>query len=120
MVKKEGRLLQGIGGFYYVETENGVVECKARGAFRKTGESPLAGDLVTIAVSEDGKGIVESIATRKNKLIRPPVANLDCLVMVCSVKDPDPNLPVLDKMIAIAEHKDIEPILVFNKTEQNS
>ena len=117
MVKKEGRLLQGIGGFYYVETENGVVECKARGAFRKTGESPLAGDLVTIAVSEDGKGIVESIATRKNKLIRPPVANLDCLVMVCSVKDPDPNLPVLDKMIAIAEHKDIEPILVFNKTD---
>ena len=117
MAQTEGRLLQGIGGFYYVETADGIVECKARGVFRKKGESPLAGDLVSITISDDGKGMIESIAPRKNKLIRPPVANLDCLVMVSSVKDPEPNLPVLDKMIAIAEHKEIEPILVFNKTD---
>ena len=109
--------MQGIGGFYYVETAESVFECKARGIFRKKGETPLAGDLVSITVGDDGKGVLEAILPRKNHLIRPPVANLDCLVMVTATKDPEPNLPVLDKMIAIAEHKGIEPILVFNKSD---
>ncbi len=112
-----GRLLRGIGGFYYVETADGEWECKARGIFRRSGQTPLAGDLVTLSPLADGKGVLEEILPRTNCLIRPPVANLDYLVMVASVTHPEPNLLVLDKMIAIAEHKGIEPIIVFNKSD---
>lgn len=113
----KGRLLRGIGGFYYVETEEGERECKARGIFRRSGQTPVAGDLVTVSPLAGGKGVLEDILPRKNSLIRPPVANLDCLVIVASVTQPEPHLLVLDKMIAIAEHKEIEPILVFNKSD---
>lgn len=112
-----GRLLRGIGGFYYVETADGEWECKARGIFRRSGQTPVAGDLVTVSPLADGKGVLEDILPRKNSLVRPPVANLDCLVMVASVTQPEPHLLVLDKMIAIAEHKEIEPIIVFNKSD---
>ena len=116
----EGLILQGIGGFYYVEAADGIYECRARGALRKQGITPLAGDYVTITVDEAGKGMVETVAERKNFLIRPPVANLDALVLIVSVTDPEPSLPVIDRMLAGAEHKGIEPIIVFNKTDLGS
>ena len=112
-----GRLLCGIGGFYYVETADGEWECKARGIFRRSGKTPVAGDLVKVSPLANGKGVLEDILPRKNCLIRPPVANLDYLVIVASIKQPEPHLLVLDKMIAIAEHKEIEPIIVFNKSD---
>ncbi|MBQ3133456.1 MAG: ribosome small subunit-dependent GTPase A [Clostridia bacterium] len=110
-------MLRGIGGFYYVETADGEWECKARGIFRHAGQTPLAGDLVRISTLDNGKGVLEQILPRKNAMIRPPVANLDCLVLVASVAQPEPHLLVLDKMIAVAEHKGIEPIVVFNKSD---
>ncbi len=113
----DGLILQGIGGFYYVEAADGVYECRGRGALRKAGITPLAGDSVRITVQEDNTGVLEEVYDRKNSLIRPPVANLDALVMIISVADPAPSLPVIDRMIAVAEHKGIEPILVFNKTD---
>lgn len=116
MEVKQGLLLQGIGGFYYVEADDTVYECKARGAFRKTKQKPLAGDRVSILL-EDGGNTVTEIAERKNSLIRPPVANIDQLFIISSVCDPSPNLLILDKMIAVAEDKGIEPVVVFSKTD---
>ncbi|MGN0172562.1 MAG: ribosome small subunit-dependent GTPase A [Acutalibacteraceae bacterium] len=115
-----GLILQGIGGFYYVEAADGVYECRARGLLRRQGIKPIAGDRVYLSVSGEKTGTVEEILPRKNHLIRPPVANLDCLILVVSTTDPEPSLSVLDRMIAVAEHKGIEPVPVFSKADLKS
>ena len=113
----QGRILKATGGFYYVLSDAVLYECRARGLFRKTGVSPLVGDWVEIEETGEEKGYVTRILDRKNSLIRPPLANLDQLFLVVSVADPQPNLLVLDKLIAIAEHKKIEPHLIVTKTD---
>lgn len=114
---KEGLILKGIGGFYYVETADGVFECKAKGKFRKDGISPLAGDRVTITVRTDKENTIDEIKERKNKLRRPPVANIDKLFVVVSTAKPFPNTLVIDKMTVLAEKHDIEPVIVITKTD---
>lgn len=116
---KQGRILKGIGGFYYVEAEQTIYECKARGVFRKRGTTPLAGDWVQICI-DNNTGTIEEIFPRKNMLVRPPCANIDQMFLVTSVCDPSPNLLVLDKMIAVAEDQEMEPILVISKTDLQS
>jgi len=106
-----------IGGFYYVEAADMVYTCRARGIFRRQGVAPVAGDRVTISAKEDGTGMLEEVLERKNVLVRPPVANLDVLVLVASVCHPRTNTLVLDKMIAVAEKKGICPIIVINKSD---
>lgn len=113
----DGRIVKGIGGFYYVETADTVYECKARGIFRKKGITPLVGDYVSISVNENAENTIDEIKDRKNSLIRPPLANLDRLFIVSSVVDPSINPFVLDKLIAIAEFKKIEPIIVLTKSD---
>lgn len=113
----EGLILKGIGGFYEVETPGGIFECRARGLFRKIGISPLAGDHVKLLVSADGTGAVEEILPRRNVLVRPPVANIDQLVIVVSTCEPSPNALVIDRMIVEAEAADIEPVIVISKTD---
>ena len=114
----EGRILHAISGFYYVETPEGVLECKAKGAFRKEKLTPLVGDLVTVTASrETGKAVVSGIKERKNFLLRPPVANLDRLFIVVSSARPKPNIYVLDKLTAISVFHGITPILVFSKAD---
>ena len=113
----QGIILRGIGGFYYVETADAVYTCRARGAFRRQGISPVAGDRVEIEVQPSGEGFLTQIFERRNSLLRPPVANLDLLVMVASICQPVTNTLVLDKMIAIAEKKGITPIVVINKAD---
>ena len=113
----QGILLKCIGGFYYVEAADAVYECRARGIFRKQEMTPLAGDRVQITPQEDGTGSLDAVEPRRNSLVRPPVANIDILLVVASVADPAPNLLVLDKMIAIAEYKNIEPVIVVNKCD---
>lgn len=115
--KKDGIILKGIGGFYYVETADGVFECKAKGKFRKEKIIPLAGDRVTIEVNFNAENTISEIKKRKNFLRRPPVANIDQLLIVVSMRDPEPNTLVIDKMTALAEKNGIEPILVFSKTD---
>lgn len=114
---QDGMIMKGIGGFYYVETANAVYECKARGNFRKEGITPLPGDRVSISINENAENRLEKIYPRKNSLIRPPVANIDQLIIVASMADPAPNLFVIDKLIAVAERKSIEPVIIFNKTD---
>lgn len=112
-----GLIIKGIGGFYYVEAAGAVYECKARGVFRKNKITPLAGDHVIISTKEDGTGTIEEILPRRNFLVRPPVSNIDQLIVVVSVCEPSPNTMIIDKTIAAAEDKKIEPVLVFSKTD---
>ncbi len=112
----KGIIIKAIAGFYYVEAGNQIFECKARGSFRKQGIKPLVGDKVEIVI--DGqKGVIEEIENRRNEFIRPPVANLDKLFIVTSTLDPAPNTFVIDKMLAICENKDVEPVIIINKRD---
>ncbi len=113
----QGRILKATGGFYYILADKIQYECRARGLFRQKGISPLVGDWVEIEPTGGEKGYITQILDRKNSLTRPPLANLDQLFLVVSVADPSPNLFVLDKLIAISEHKKIEPVLVVTKTD---
>ena len=113
----DGIIIKGIGGFYYVEAAGEVFECKARGAFRKKKITPLAGDNVTITVRQDKENTIDEIHDRKNFLLRPPVANIDTLIIVSSVKEPVPSLLVIDKLTAIAVDKGIKPCVVFSKSD---
>lgn len=115
-----GRIVKAISGFYYVETGGSVVQCRARGILRRQKTEPLVGDLVelTLPKSEQTDGTVEAILPRRNSLVRPPLANVDRLLIVSAFSNPAPSALLIDKLIAICEHKDIEPILVFNKSDQ--
>ncbi len=102
-----------LSGFYYVHTEDGcVLECHAKGVFRKEGITPLVGDQVEVE-----NGVVSRILPRKNQILRPPAANIDRAVLVVSSAKPQPNTLILDKLIAVCESKGIEPVLVFTKTD---
>lgn len=113
----EGRIVKATGGFYYVETAGGRIECRARGLFRKEGITPYVGDLVQVEPTQPGKGYVVEIRPRKNSLIRPPLANIDRLVMVVSTTQPEPNALVLDTMLAIACRREIQPLIVLTKKD---
>lgn len=114
----EGRILKGISSFYEIEAQDKLYTCKARGVFRKTGITPLPGDFVRFTPGGAGEeGTVDEVLARKNALMRPPVANLDCLFVVVSVCEPAPNALVIDRLTAIAEHKRIEPVLVVTKSD---
>ena len=107
-------ITKGIGGFYYVRTEDGIVECKARGIFRKSGIKPVAGD--NVVLSPDGS-MIDEILPRKNVFIRPPVANLDVLFIVASTTQPVPSTLVLDELAAAAVYKEVQPVLVVTKAD---
>lgn len=112
-----GRIIKGIGSFYYIQAEdNRVYECKARGIFRKEKIIPMIGDTVEIDVKND-KGSITKIFKRKNSLVRPPVANIDTLVIVAAARSPEPNLPLIDKMTVNAHIEGIEPIICINKSD---
>lgn len=115
----QGTIVKGIGGFYYVKTAEGLLECRARGHFRKAGESPVVGDLVTVRrTAEDStKGSLEEIMPRKNVFIRPPVANIDQLVITLAVGQPEPNLLLIDQLAVTAEKLGVTPVICINKLD---
>lgn len=120
-MKIDGIIIKGIGGFYYVEAADGIIyECKARGVFRKEKITPLAGDRVEISVDENNKNSIDKIYERRNMFKRPPIANVDKLVIVSSVCDPRPNLLIIDRLSAVAVYKNVEPIIVFTKNDLQS
>ena len=113
------KIIKGIGGFYYVDTENGLYECRARGIFRKNKITPLVGDRVSISVvdEENKKGVVEEIEERDTELVRPPIANVDKALIVFAIKNPSPNLSLLDRFIVLAEKENLEIVIVFTKVD---
>ena len=114
-----GKIIEGIGGFYYVDTEKGLYECRARGIFRKNKITPLVGDRVSISVvdEENKKGVVEEIEERDTELVRPPIANVDKALIVFAIKNPSPNLSLLDRFIVLAEKENLEIVIVFTKVD---
>ena len=116
----KGRIIKGIGGFYYVKaTDSTVYECKARGVFRKENIKPAIGDFVDILV-ENGKGSIEKIYPRTSYLIRPTVANIDVLVIVVAAAEPEPNILLIDKLLVNSENVGISPVILINKTDVKS
>ncbi|MGL5315978.1 MAG: ribosome small subunit-dependent GTPase A [Peptostreptococcaceae bacterium] len=114
-----GKIIKGIGGFYYVDTENGLYECRARGIFRKDKITPLVGDRVAISVVDEAnkKGVVEEIEERDTELVRPPIANVDKALIVFAIKNPAPNLSLLDRFIVLAEKENLEIVIVLTKVD---
>lgn len=111
-----GKIIKGIGGFYYIKTEEGLIECKARGKFRHKDIKPMVGDDVTIKM-EHGKGVIEEIHKRKSELIRPMVANVSLAFVVFAVKNPDINFDLLNKFIVLCEYNNIEAVVCLNKID---
>lgn len=109
---ESGIITKCLGGLYTVESPDGIYECRARGVFRNKGISPCAGDRVVF-----GDGVITAVEERRNYIVRPPLANLDQLIFITSVADPAPNLLILDKFIAVAEYKEIEPVVAITKTD---
>ena len=114
-----GKIIKGIGGFYYVDTEKELYECRARGIFRKNKITPLVGDRVSISVvdEENKKGVVEEIEERDTELVRPPIANVDKALIVFAIKNPSPNLSLLDRFIVLEEKENLEIVIVFTKVD---
>ena len=120
MKENKGIIVRLLGGFYYVDTGGSIIECKARGIFRKKGLSPVVGDNVVISIEKEGYAAISEILPRKNSIVRPAVANIDKLFIVSSVCEPEPNLFIVDKMTATAFYKNIEPVLIFSKSDMLS
>jgi ribosome biogenesis GTPase len=118
----KGQIVKGISGFYYVDTENGLYECKARGILRKDKITPLVGDRVKINILDEveKKGIVEEIEDRDSELIRPPIANVDKALIVFAIKNPNLNLSLLDRFLVLSEREGLETVIVFTKIDLDS
>ena len=114
--KKTGRIVRSISGFYDVQTDSGVITCRARGILRKVGHSPLTGDLAEISV-ENGKGMVDKLLPRRNSFVRPAVANVDALVVFAANVNPITEPFLIDRVAAIAGDQEVETILCVNKTD---
>ncbi len=115
-----GIIIKGIGGFYYVSSEDdGIYECKARGLFRKMELTPLTGDRVIFSVTDRQlkKGYIEEICERSTVLIRPAAANVDQIIAVVAARSPEPDLLLLDKILVTAEKKGIDAVVCINKID---
>ena len=116
---KDGIIIKGISGFYYVEVGQDLYECKARGIFRKKGLSPLVGDRVAISIIDeaDKKGNIEKIYERKSELVRPPIANVDKVLITFSVKEPNPNMVLLDRYRVFSEKENLDIRIILTKVD---
>ena len=114
---ERGTIVKALSGFYYVRWEGGLAECRARGKFRKDGVSPMVGDEVTIELSGDRSGAVTEILPRKNYFIRPAVANVDYLVILCANVNPVTDPYLVDRVAVIAEHVGCGVIVCINKCD---
>lgn len=115
----KGTIVKGIAGFYYVKYEGKVYQCKARGLFKKDDIKPMVGDFVEFehGAGEDDDGWITEILPRRNSFIRPPIANVDCFVIVMAAAHPKPNLDVMDKFLVMAEKSGTDIIVCINKTD---
>ena len=112
-----GRIIKALSGFYYVKTEDSILECKARGRFRLDGTSPLVGDKVQCSIDANGKGRIDGVEERKNWFIRPAVANIDALVFVAANANPVTDPFLIDRVSVIAAEAKCQLIICINKVD---
>ncbi|MBV7271943.1 ribosome small subunit-dependent GTPase A [Clostridiaceae bacterium UIB06] len=112
----QGTIVKGIGGFYYIKVDEGIVECKARGKFRHNELTPMVGDKVEITLKE-GKGVIDKIYPRSNELIRPAVANVTQALVVFALKNPEINENLLNKFLINCEYNNLKVTVCFNKLD---
>lgn len=113
----EGVVIKAYGGFYYVRAGEQVLECRLRGKFRLQKLNALPGDVVKVTDLGKGQGVVEEILPRKNELVRPPIANVEQVLLVFAGHDPEPDLSLLDRLLILAETQGLEPLVCFNKCD---
>lgn len=113
----EGLIVKGIGGFYYVKTADGIYQAKGRGIFKKDGITLAVGDNVEIEILPDGDAVINKIMPRKNQFIRPPIANVDCFIVVFAAAKPKPNFSIIDKFLIMAEKSDMDAVICVNKCD---
>jgi len=116
---EKGRIIKALSGFFYVQWNDSIVTCKGRGTLKKTGVIPVAGDWVLFSLVDESidEGMIEEILPRQNEMLRPPLSNLDQLLAVFAVKDPIPNLVLLDRILLRAEMQYFSSGICFNKTD---
>ena len=113
----QGVIIKALSGFYYVAAGDQIVECKARGRFRYDGCSPLVGDRVEVSFDAHGKGRIDTVLPRRNAFSRPAVANIDQLIMIAANVNPVTDPFLIDRVVAIAENADCEPVVCLNKCD---
>ncbi|KXT74478.1 Ribosome small subunit-stimulated GTPase EngC [Streptococcus sp. DD10] len=113
----QGRIIKALAGFYYVESDGKVYQTRARGNFRKKGQTPYVGDEVDFTAEENSEGYILSIEPRRNSLVRPPIVNIDQAVVIVSAKEPDFNSNLLDRFLVLLEYKRIHPIIYISKMD---
>lgn len=118
-MNSEGVIIKGYNGFYYVWDGNKEWECSLRGKFRKKNQTFLPGDRVrfTILDEQGNKAVIESVMTRQTEMIRPSIANIQQVVIVIAVTDPQPDLWLLDRLLIMAQFQGLTPIICFNKAD---
>lgn len=114
-----GKIIKGIGGFYYVYADGIIYECKARGVFRNKKIKPLVGDNAEIEIisKDPAVGNIISISARHNELIRPAAANVDIAVVIFALSDPKPNFNLLDRFLIMMEQQEINTVIALNKSD---
>lgn len=113
----QGRVIKGIGGFYFVADEDKVYMGKARGNLKRNKNIIYVGDIVEYQLNDNDECVITKVLERNNFLSRPPVSNLELLVVTFAAADPEPNLPVIDKLIAAAELRDIDVAICITKKD---
>ena len=115
----QGKIIKGIAGFYYVYTTAGLIECKAKGIFRKDKIKPLVGDNVEIQIVDEKEltGNIIEILPRANALIRPASANIDQALVIFAIVKPNPNYNLLDRFLITMEKQGLPAIICFNKRD---
>jgi ribosome biogenesis GTPase len=116
---RTGLIVKILGGFYYVTSDDEILECRARGLFRKNQITPLVGDYCKVRITKEDSlvGYIEEILPRKNELLRPPVANVDQIIIVFSSKNPNPNVRLIDKFLIQNEYYGVSSIICINKMD---
>ena len=115
----KGLVLKAVGGKYDVKTKKGLLNCELRGVVKKKDKRPIVGDFVKIEVinQENNKGMIKKILSRKSKLDRPLVSNVNQAVIVFSMKNPNPNFQLLDRLLVLSHYNNLTPIICFNKID---
>lgn len=115
--RKSGIIVKGIGGFYYVKINDEIIEAKGKGILKKDGFVLAVGDQVTVSFEDEDTPVIEKAEERKNSFIRPPIANVDGMIVTLAARDPEPNYTIIDKLLVMAERSGIDILIAINKCD---